>query len=118
MSINKTRKIEEASKRINVPVIINGRIANALMDTGSTLTHISENLSKLLKLDFMFSSEKLNLATNNSYLKSLGTCLKSSKFRASGSRIQKRSRYFSKNFYNRRYLEEIHNKTLKHQHSF
>ena len=45
----KRKKIEETNKRVNVPVTISGRTANALIDTGSTLTHISENLSKLLK---------------------------------------------------------------------
>ena len=36
MSINEMQKIEEANKRVNVPVTINGRSANALIDTGST----------------------------------------------------------------------------------
>ena len=52
-------------------VTINGKTTNALNDTGSTLTHISENLSKLLKLDLMESSQKVTLATSNSYSKSL-----------------------------------------------
>ena len=42
MSISETQKIEEVNKRVNVPVTINGRIANALIDTGSTLAHISK----------------------------------------------------------------------------
>ena len=71
MSINETQKIEEAN---NVPVTINGRSANALIDTGSTLTHISENLNKLLKLELMESSHKFTLATSDSYSKSLGMC--------------------------------------------
>ena len=37
MSTNETQKIEEANKRVNVPVTINGRTANALINTGSTL---------------------------------------------------------------------------------
>ena len=36
MSTNEMQKIE-ANKRVNVPVTINGRIANALINTGSTL---------------------------------------------------------------------------------
>ena len=67
-------KIEEANKRVNVPVTINDRTANALIDTGSMLTHISKNLSKLLKLELTESSQKITLATSDSYLKSLGTC--------------------------------------------
>ena len=74
MSINKTKKIEEANKRVNVPVTTNGRTANALIDTGSTLTHISENLSKLLKLELSESSQKITLATSDSYSKSLEMC--------------------------------------------
>ena len=74
MSINETQKIEEANKRVSVPVTINGRSANALVNTGSTLTHISENLSKLLKLELTESSHKFTLATSNSYSKSLGMC--------------------------------------------
>ena len=74
MSINDTQKIEEANKRVNVQVIINGRTANALIDTGSTLTYISKNFSKLLKLDLTKSSPKITLTTSNFYLKSLGTC--------------------------------------------
>ena len=57
-----------------MPVTINGRTANALIDTGSTLTHICENLSKLLKLELTESSQKNTLATSNSYSKSLGMC--------------------------------------------
>ena len=74
MSINKTQKIEEANKRVNVPVTINGRTANALIDTGSTLTHTSENLSKSLKLELTKSSQKFTLATSDSYSKSLEMC--------------------------------------------
>ena len=74
MSINETQKIEEANKRVNVPVTINGRTANALIDTESTLTHISENLSKLLKLKLSESSQKITLAASDSYSKSLGMC--------------------------------------------
>ena len=74
MSINETPKTEEANKRVNVPVTINGRTANALIDTESTLTHISENLSKLLKLELTESSHKFTLATSDSYSKSLEMC--------------------------------------------
>ena len=74
MSINETQKIEETNKRVNVPVTINGRTANARIHTELTLTHISKNLSKLLKLDLTKSSQKITLATSDSYSKSLGTC--------------------------------------------
>ena len=74
MSIKETQKIEEANKRVNVPVTINGITANALIDTGSTLTHISEDLSKLLKLELTELSQKFTLATSDSYSKSLGMC--------------------------------------------
>ena len=74
MSINKTQKIEEANKRVNMSITINGRTANALINTGSMLTHISKNLSKLLKLDLMESSQKITLTTSDSYSTSLGTC--------------------------------------------
>ena len=73
MSINETQKIE-ANKRVNMPITINGRTANALINTGSMLTHISKNLSKLLKLDLMESSQKITLTTSDSYSKSLRTC--------------------------------------------
>ena len=74
MSINEAQKIEKANKRVNVPVTINGRTANALIDTASMLTHFSENLRKLLKLDLTESSQKITLATSDSYSKSLGMC--------------------------------------------
>ena len=74
MSINERQKIEEDNKRVNVPVTTNGRTANALIDTGSTLTHISENLSKLLKLELTESSQKFTLATSDSYSKRLRIC--------------------------------------------
>ena len=76
----KRKKIEETNKRVNVPVTISGRTANALIDTGSTLTisenrkNISENLSKLLKSELTESSQKFTLATSDSYSKSLGMC--------------------------------------------
>ena len=57
-----------------MPVTINGRSANALIDTGSMLTHISKNLSKLLKLELTESSHKFTLTTSDSYSKSLGMC--------------------------------------------
>ena len=56
MSINETQKIEEANKRVNVPVTINGRSANALIDTGSTLPQVYSSNQRFL------------------YSKSLGMC--------------------------------------------
>ena len=53
ISINETKKIEEANERGYVPVTIKERTAYALIDTGSTFTHISKNLNKLLKLDLI-----------------------------------------------------------------
>ena len=73
MSINEMQKIV-ANRRVNLPVTINGRTANALIDTGSRLTHISENLSKLLKFELTESSQKFTLATSKSYSKSLRMC--------------------------------------------
>ena len=55
-----------------MPVTINGRTAKALTNIRSTSTHISKNLSELLKLDLTESSQKITLATNDSYSKSLG----------------------------------------------
>ena len=55
-------------------VTINDRTTNAQIDTGSMLTHISENLGKLLNLELTESSQKITFATSNSYSKSLGMC--------------------------------------------
>ena len=91
MSINETQKNEEANKRGNIPVTINGRTANALIETGSTLTHISKHLSKFLKLNLMESSQKITLTMSNSRIKKFRNV--SSKLRTLKSRIQKHSYY-------------------------
>ena len=115
MSINETQKIEEANKRVNVPVTINGRSANALINTGSTLTHISENLSKLLKLELMESSYKFTLPTSDSYLKSLGMCQVNLKLL--GQEYKNKVCYCSEKSHNRHCSgKRFYDATSKHQH--
>ena len=114
MSINETQKIEEANKRVNVPVTINGRSANALVDTGSTLTHISENLSKLLKLKLTESSHKFTLATSDSYSKSLGMCQVNLKLL--GQEYKNVSATVLKNLIIDVILGRVYDATSKHQH--
>ena len=114
ISINETQKIEEANKRVNVPVTINGKTANALIDTGLTLTHISENLSKVLKLELTESSQKINLSTSDSYSKSLEMCREN--LELLGQEYKSVSVTVLKNLITDVILKRFCDATSKHQH--
>ena len=48
--------------KVNIPVFVNGSKANALFDTGSTLSHLSNDLAKRLKLKLEASDSCIGLA--------------------------------------------------------
>ena len=68
-------KSKIARSEVNVEVIVNGVKANALIDTGSTLSHLSSELSKRLKLELADSHHFVGLAIKGCTSKSLGKCL-------------------------------------------
>ena len=66
--------LNAAHSKVNVPVFVNGSQANALFDTGSTLSHLSKDFSKLLKLDLEASDCCVGLAVKGCSSKGLGKC--------------------------------------------
>ena len=63
-----------AYSKVNRKVSINGVEANALIDTGSTLSHLSKRFSKLLKLELEESDCSIGLAVKGHMSKGLGRC--------------------------------------------
>ena len=50
--------------KVNIAVLLNGVSSNALLDTGSSLSHLSYKFSKMLKLDSDKSRCSVGLAIN------------------------------------------------------
>ena len=61
--------------KVNVEVLINGVEANALLDTGSSLSHLSYAFCKKLKLDLDESRCSVGLAINGYTSKGVGKCV-------------------------------------------
>ena len=61
--------------KVNIEVLINSVEANALLDTGSSLNHLSYALCKMLKLDLDKSRCSVSLAINGYTLKGVGKCV-------------------------------------------
>ena len=55
----------ETNSKVNVPILINGVSANALIDAGSTLSHTSEDFCKRLRVTFKRTSQRVGLAVTN-----------------------------------------------------
>ena len=68
-----------ASSKLNIPVQINGVATNALVDTGSTLSHLSERFVKI-DLKLKKSSHIVGLAVKGLTSESLGMTTISVKF--------------------------------------
>ena len=64
----------ENNSKVNVPIMINGVSANALIDTGSTLSHMSKDFCKRLHVTFKGTSQRVGLAVTNCVSSCLGTC--------------------------------------------
>ena len=60
--------------KVNRKVSINGVKANALIDTGSTLSHLSKRFSKILNLELEESDCSIGLAVKGHLSKGLGRC--------------------------------------------
>ena len=61
--------------KVNIEVLINGLEANALLDTGSSLSHLSYAFCKKLKLDLDKSRCSVGLAINGYTSKGVGKCV-------------------------------------------
>ena len=61
--------------KVNIEVVINGVEANALLDTGSSLSHLSYAFCKKLKLDLDKSRCSVGLAINGYTSKGVGKCV-------------------------------------------
>ena len=59
--------------KVNIEVLINGVKANALLDTGSSLSHLSNAFCKMLKLDLDKSRCSVGLAINGYTSKEVST---------------------------------------------
>ena len=51
----KSEPTDDTHSKVNVPMYVNGVKANALIDTGSTLSHLSREFYKRLKVDLQNS---------------------------------------------------------------
>ena len=60
--------------KVNRKVSINGVEANTLIDTGSTLSHLSKQFSKFLNLELKESDCSIGLAVKGHMSKGLGRC--------------------------------------------
>ena len=60
---------------VNIEVLINGVETNALLDTGSSLNHLSYAFCKMLKLDLDKSRCSVGLAINKYTSKGIGKCV-------------------------------------------
>ena len=65
---------DNAQTKVNIPITIDGVPVNALVDTGSTLSHISEELSRHLDLRLEETICNVGLAVRGCSSKSLGLC--------------------------------------------
>ena len=61
--------------KVYIPVFVNGSKANALFDSGSTLSYLSNDLSKRLKLTLVASDSCAGLAVKGCIFRGIGKCL-------------------------------------------
>ena len=62
------------NSKVNVEVFVNGKNANAVIDTGSTLSHFSSEFSKRLNIDLENCDCSIGLAVKSYSSKGLGKC--------------------------------------------
>ena len=65
---------DQSHNKVNISIKINGVHANALIDTGSTLSHLSDSFRKCLKLKLQNSNQSIGLAVKGCSSSSVGTC--------------------------------------------
>ena len=65
---------DQSHNKVNISIKINGVHANALVDTGSTLSHLSDSFRKRLKLKLQNSNQSIGLAVKDCSSSSVGTC--------------------------------------------
>ena len=70
-SLNET---DQSHNKVNISTKINGVHANALNDTGSTSSHLSDSFRKRLKLKLQNSNQSIGLAVKDCSLSSVETC--------------------------------------------
>ena len=63
---------QDTHAKVDIPISINGTYAIALVDTGSTLNHISDQLRRQLNLEFHESNCSVCLGVKGCSSKSLG----------------------------------------------
>ena len=68
----KSEPTDDTHSKVNVPMYVNGVKANALIDTGSTLSHLSREFYKRLKVDLQNSDCSIGLAVKGCTSPSLG----------------------------------------------
>ena len=61
--------------KVNIQVLINGIETNGFLDTCSSLSHLSYEFGKMLKLDLDNFRCSVSLAINGYTLKSVGKCV-------------------------------------------
>ena len=66
---------ESTQSQVYVPILINGVQAKPLLDTGSTMSHVSNDFSEQLKLNLKDSDCCFGLAVKGCTSKCLGKCL-------------------------------------------
>ena len=67
-------KFESGGNKTSVNIQLNGVPVQALLDTGATNSHVSENIARRLKVNFLESSCCVGLAVKGVSSKTLGTC--------------------------------------------
>ena len=65
---------DQSHNKVNISIKINGVHANALIDTGLTLSHLSDSFRKRLKLKLQNSNQSIGLAVKGCSSSSVGTC--------------------------------------------
>ena len=66
---------DQSHNKVNISIKINGvQHANALIDTGSTLSHLSDSFRKRLKLKLQNSNQSIGFAVKGCSSSSVGTC--------------------------------------------
>ena len=62
------------TSKTNLQIKVNGRVVSALLDTGSTLNHVSKNAAKRLNLKLTSERNSVGLAIKGRSYTSTGTC--------------------------------------------
>ena len=69
-----SRTSADTESKVNIPVKVDGHLVNALVDTGSTISHMSEEVAKRLRLRLSKDDCRVGLAVNGFTFSSIGKC--------------------------------------------